>query len=223
MRNLTNYSLASGRDNPLFPRRHRLLLELWAADGGKDSTHGMHASPLLKGIPLLEGLGDITFEESGRTYGPEEVRKILSDYIIQGQVMTMVMGLIDNEDDWDGPKYVAEHVYAVDCMAGPQLINEFTAWDGPRAFELISLSHPKDGEQKGENQKLAEKIVEAFLSRSSGFKLAHGLILRVFGDTLSSLWRKYEGSDDVPWTYAHWLRQGHDLLVSRSAAVEVGV
>ena len=44
------------------------------------------------------------------------------------------------------------------------------------------------------------------MQRSFGFKLAHGLILRVFGDTLGKLWRKHEGSDDVQGTYAHWLR-----------------
>ena len=54
----------------------------------------------------------------------------------------------------------------------------------------------------------AREIVEACLQRSFGFKLAHGLILRVFGDTLGSLWRKHEGSDDVQGTYAHWLRYG---------------
>ena len=52
-RHLTNYFLASGPNNPLFARCHRLLLELWAADGGKNSTYGMHSSPLLKGIPLI--------------------------------------------------------------------------------------------------------------------------------------------------------------------------
>ncbi|KAF2444912.1 hypothetical protein P171DRAFT_431698 [Karstenula rhodostoma CBS 690.94] len=43
---------------------------------------------------------------------------------------------------------------------------------------------------------------------SFGFKLAHGLIIRVLGDTLGSLWRANDGSDDVPGTYAHWLRYG---------------
>jgi len=43
-RNLMNYFLACGRNNPLFERSHRLLLELWAADGGKTSTEGMHST-----------------------------------------------------------------------------------------------------------------------------------------------------------------------------------
>mgnify|MGYP001606407345 FL=1 len=45
-------------------------------------------------------------------------------------------------------------------------------------------------------------------TESFGFKLAHGLILRVFKETLGSLWRKHEGSDDIPGTYAHWFRHG---------------
>lgn len=40
------------------------------------------------------------------------------------------------------------------------------------------------------------------------FKLAHGIIIKVLGDTLGSLWRKHEGLDCVPGTYADWLRHG---------------
>ncbi|OTA86295.1 hypothetical protein M434DRAFT_399941 [Hypoxylon sp. CO27-5] len=203
-RNLTNYFLVSGRNNALFERCHRLLLALWAEDGGKTSTEGMHGSALLKGSPMMSG--SFTIKEKDRTIGPEEVRKMLSDYIIQGQAMTMVMGLIDDEDGWDGPKYVAEHVYAIDYMVGSQLINEHTNWDGRKAFELMSLSLPKQGEAENAEQKQAREIIEACLQRSFGFKLAHGLIIRVFGCTLGSLWRDNEGSDNVPGTYAHWLR-----------------
>lgn len=205
-RSLTNYFLAAGRNNPFFARCHQLLLRLWAADGGKTSTEGMHSSPLLKGVPLMGG--SFTIEEEGRKIGAEEVSRMLTDYIIQGQVMTMVMGLVDEEDGWDGPKYVAEHVYGIEFMVGSQLINDMTAWDGRKAFDLMSLSLPKEGEVESAEQKQARQIVEACLQKSFGFKLAHGMILRVFGDTLGSLWRKHEGSDDVPGTYAHWLRHG---------------
>ncbi|MCJ1283978.1 hypothetical protein MMC26_003309 [Xylographa opegraphella] len=203
---LMNHFLVSGRNNPLFERCHKLLLHLWAADGGKESTEGMHDSPLLKGVPLM-GTSSLTMEEDGKKLGPEVVKKILTDYIIQGQVISLVMGLIDEEDGWDGPKYVAEHVYGIEYMVGSQLINEITAWDGQKAFRLMSLSLPKEGELESEEQKEARQIVEACLQKSFGFKLAHGLILRVLGPTLGSLWRKHEGSDDVPGTYAHWLRR----------------
>jgi Capsular polysaccharide synthesis protein len=207
-RSLTNYFLCSGRNNPLFARCHKLFLKLWAEDGGKTSTEGMHSSPLLKGIPLLGQSDPLSFEEDGKKFGPEEVSKMLSDYITQGQVMTMVMGLIDEEDNWDGPKYVAEHIYAMDYMVGSQLINVFTAWNGPKAFELMSLSLPKEDEAESAEQKQAREIVEGCLQKSFGFKLAHGLILRVMGDTLGSLWRKKQDSDNHPGTYAHWLRYG---------------
>ena len=206
-RNLANYFLASRRNNPLFERCHRLFLELWAADGGKTSTEGMHSSPLLKGAPIM-GDNALTFEENGKKFSAEEVGKMLTDYITQGQVLVLVMGLIDEEDSWNGPKYAAEHVFAIEYMIGSQLINEYTAWNGPRAFELMSLHLPKDGEVESEDQKLARGIVEACLQKSFGFKLAHGLIIRVLGETLGSLWRKHTGSDNVPGTYAHWLRQG---------------
>jgi hypothetical protein len=207
-RSLTNYFLCSGRNNPLFARCHELLLKLWAADGGKTSTEGMHTSPLLKGLPLMGNGASFTIQEGDKKIGPKEVSRMLTDYVIQGQVMTMVMGLIDEEGEWDGPKYVAEHIYAIEYMEGSQLINEFTAWDGRKAFKLMSLSLPKGNEVESAEQRQAREIVEACLSRSFGFKLAHGLILRVLGDTLGSLWRKHEGSDHVPGTYAHWLRHG---------------
>lgn len=204
-RSLTNYFLAANRQNPLFSRCHKLLLQLWAEDGGKVSTEGMHASPLLKGVPLMGG--SFTIEEEDKTLGTEETSRMLTDYIIQGQVMSMVMGLVDDETGWDGPKYVAEHVYGIDFMVGSQLINAFTKWDGRMAWRLMSLSLPSgDGEEENEEQRLAREIVEACLKKSFGFKLAHGLILRVTGDTLGSLWRKHVGSDDLPGTYAHWLR-----------------
>ncbi|KAG0645219.1 O-glycosyltransferase [Hyphodiscus hymeniophilus] len=207
-RSLTNYCLCSRKNNPLFSRCHKLLLELWAADGGKTSTEGMHSSPLLKGVPLQGQGGDLSFEENGKRYEHEEVTQMLTDYIIQGQVLSLVMGLVDEEGGWDGPTYSAEHVYAINYMVGSQLINEVTAWDGKKAFALMSLELPKEGEVESEEQEQARVIVERCLQKSFGFKLAHGLILRVLGDTLGSLWRKHKGSDNVPGTYAHWLRYG---------------
>ena len=70
---LTNYFLASGRDNPFFERCHRLLLKLWDADGGKTSTKGMLCSVLLKGVPLTGG--EFTIEEEGGILGRQ--RRVL--------------------------------------------------------------------------------------------------------------------------------------------------
>jgi hypothetical protein len=203
---LANYLFISNRNNPFFARCHKLFLELWEEDGGKMSTEGMHSSPLLKGVPLMNA--GQTFEENGKTFSEEEVNIMLSDYITQGQVIKMVMGLVDEEDGWDGPTYAAAHIYAINFDEGSQLINELTNWNGPRQYELMSLSLPKEEEEESADQKQAREIVEACLQRSFGFKLAHGLILRVMGDTLGSLWRKHVGSDNVPGTYAHWFRFG---------------
>ena len=206
-RTLTNYFLCSRPGNAFFRRCHELLLALWAEDGGKSDTKGMHATKLLQEIPPMGG--EFTIKEpDGSVIGPEEVRKLLTDYIIQGQVMTMVMSLVDSEDEWNGPKYVKDHVYIMEFMVGAQLINEMTDWDGRKAWELMSLKLPADGDAESDQQKSARAIVEACLSKSFAFKLAHGLILRVFGETLGSLWRKHQDSDNVPSTYAHWLRHG---------------
>uniref|UniRef100_A0A093XJJ6 Capsule polysaccharide biosynthesis protein n=1 Tax=Talaromyces marneffei PM1 TaxID=1077442 RepID=A0A093XJJ6_TALMA len=175
-RGLMNYFLASNRNNPLFARCHRLLLELWAADGGQMSTEGMHSSPLLKEVPLMGG--SFTIQEDDKVLGPDVVSRLLTDYIIQGQVLTMVMGLIDDEDGWDGPQYVADHVYGIEFMEGSQLINELTQWDGQKAFDLMSLALPKPGEPESSEQKEAREIVEGCLQRSFGFKLAHGMSIQ---------------------------------------------
>ena len=205
---LANYFLVSKRNNPLFERSHKLLLKLWAADGGKTNTDGMHSNPLLKGTELMGK--DLTYEDEdeGRTIQPDEASKLLTDYIIQGTAMTLVMGLVDEEAGWDGPKYSAERVYAIEYMEGSQLINEYTTWNGFKAFDLMSLQLPKVGQTESADQELAREIVEGCLQRSFGFKLAHGMILKVYKETLGSLWRKHDGSDYVPGTYAHWLRQG---------------
>ena len=194
----TNYFLAARRDNALFARCHRLFLALWARGGGRESTEGMHADPLLAGVPLLGDSKGMLGEEGQRE---------LSDYITQGQVLTGVLGLVDEADGWDGPRYAAERVFAIDWVQGSQLCNEFTSWDGRLAFDLLSLRLPEaEGEQETEAQGRARALVEGCLSKSFAFKLAHGLIVKVMGDTLGSLWRKNPGSDDVPGTYAHWLR-----------------
>lgn len=203
---LMNYFLATTKNNPLFERFHRLLLALWAADGGKLETTGMCNSPLLQGVPLI-GDGQ-EWEDEGRKYAGLETNQILSDYIIQGQAMKMVMGLVDLDDGWNGPEYTVNHVYAIEFMEGSQLINDLTKWNGVEAFRLMSLQLPANGASEDVDQANARNIVEQCLSRSFGFKLAHGLILRVLGETLGSLWRKHEGSDNIPGTYAHWLRYG---------------
>jgi len=82
-RSLTNYFLCSARNNPLFARCHRLLLQLWAADGGKTSTEGMHSTPLLKGIPLMGVGASYTIQGEDKKIGPEEVSRMLTDYIIR--------------------------------------------------------------------------------------------------------------------------------------------
>ncbi|KAK1139701.1 hypothetical protein N8T08_000508 [Aspergillus melleus] len=200
---LANYFLMSRPSNPFFDRCHRLLLKLWE---GRTSTEGMSKSPLLKGVPFMNSPAG--FEEDGKNFSPEEVSILLTDYIIQGQIMSLVMGLVDEEEKWNGPEYVARHIFGIEYMVGSQLINDMTAWNGAKAFELMSLPMPQKGENESDDQRFARKIVEACLSTSFGFKLAHGFILKVFGHTLGSLWRQHDGSDNIPNTYAHWLRYG---------------
>jgi len=199
--NLINYSL------PVVGKIC-FLLELWAEDVEKTSTdwERMHSSPLLEGVLLIRD--SFMIEEEGRSISPQEIDRMLVDYVIQGQAMGLVMGLVNEEDDWNGPKYVAEHVYSIDHLVGPQLIDDMTRWDRKKAFYLMLLSLLKEGEVASADQKQAREIVKACLQKSFACKSAHGLILRMFGETSGSLWRKHVGLDDVPETHAHWLRHG---------------
>ena len=205
---LSNYFLMAKRNNPLLERSHKLLLKLWAADGGKTCTEGMHSSPLLHGTELLGS--DLIYDTEGQKgcIIPRcKARILLTDYMIQVQVMSLAMGLVDKEDGWDGPEYCARHIYAIEYIEGSQFINLYTNWNGSRAFELMSLRLPGEGETEGSaEQRLAQEILEECLRRSFAFKLAHGMILTMYNETLGSLWRKHEGSDCVPDTYACYLR-----------------
>jgi hypothetical protein len=201
-RNLANYFLACTKSNPFFARCHKLLLKLWE---GRTDTEGMHAHPLLRGVPMQGGSFEIV-EEGKPTIGKEEAGKILTDYIIQGQVISMVMGLVDEEDNWNGPEYVERHVYGIDFLSGSQLINELTDWNGRKQFDLMSLAMPKGGEKESVDQARARVVIVTVLQRSWGFKLAHGMILAVYKETLGSLWRGNEGSDVIPGSYASWFR-----------------
>lgn len=149
MPDLMNYFLCARPQNPFFLRCHRLFLALWdeGLDGGKNCTDGMHKSPLLEGVPLL-----------GNESQAMEYRTSLSDYITQGQVVKMVLGTVDEADGWDGPRYVKDHWYTMEYMVGSQLINEMTAWDGKRAFELMSLKLPEHGTPETEDQRLARVV-----------------------------------------------------------------
>ncbi|PHH77118.1 hypothetical protein CDD82_3665 [Ophiocordyceps australis] len=202
-RTLTNYFMAARPGNAFLLRCHGLFLRLWE---GRTSTEGMHSSPLLRGLGLMTGIAP-SFEEDGKVYDSAETARMLSDYIAQGQVMRMVLGVVDDQDDWNGPHYVAHHICGLEYMSNSQLINDMTAWNGPRQFELLSLPLPQE-QMESKDQQQARQIVEACLCTSFSFKLAHGLIVRVMGDTLGSLWRRHSGSDCVAGTYADWLRHG---------------
>lgn len=117
---LPNYFLVSCRNSPFFQRCHQLHLALWNADGGKTSTEGMHRSPLLKGAPLINGGGITLKNDDGTEINAEETGKRLSDYVIQGQAIKLFMGLVDEEGGWDGPKFVAEHIYAIEYLQDPR-------------------------------------------------------------------------------------------------------
>jgi len=189
--NLINYSLPVVGKNLLFAgavgrgrRKDQYRL-------GKNAQQ-----PVVRGVLLI--CDSFMIEEEERSIGPQDVGRMLADYIVQGQAMGLVMGLVNEEDDWNEPKYVVEHMYSIDHVVGSQLIDDMTGWDRKKAFDLMLLSLLKEGEVESADQKRAREIVKACLQKSFACKSAHELILRMFGETLGSLRRKHVALDDMP-------------------------
>ena len=91
----------------------KLVTDSWDEDhhdGGKTSMNG---SVLLKGVPLMgencrNKVEGKNIGKEKRNIGKEEKRRLVTGYIIQTQVMSMVMGLVDDEDGCNGPQYMRE-------------------------------------------------------------------------------------------------------------------
>jgi len=121
--------------------------------------------------------------------------------------MGSAQGWVDEEDGWDGPKYVREKCWLLSMMDGAFAHEQMTGWSGQRQFDLLSLRLPKESEIETEDQALARRIVEEVVADSWCLKLGHGFSAKLFGgDTLGMLWRKHHGSDCASRTYAGWLR-----------------
>ena len=60
----------------------------------------------------------------------------------------MVMGLVDEKDGWDGPKYV---VYGIKYIVGSQLADDITGWDGRKVFnsDVAFASERRRGRERG--------------------------------------------------------------------------
>jgi hypothetical protein len=86
LRSLTNYFICSGRSNPFFEPCHWLFVAVWHENGGRTSTEGMHASPLLTGLHFM-----------GHNLQSTAIEQKLTDCHTHEQVVTSVMGLIDEE------------------------------------------------------------------------------------------------------------------------------
>jgi hypothetical protein len=168
-RSQMNYFLGSRKSSAFYARCHKLFLKLW--EGGRKDTSGLWDHALLRGPPLM---WCPPFEADGVKYDMDTASKMTTDYLIQGRVISTVMGLVDEQDGWNGPEYTHKHVFSIPFVDGAQLINEMTGWNGSRAFKLLSLPLPSFGKQEIKDQEEARGIVEACLTRSFAIKLAHG-------------------------------------------------
>lgn len=200
---IVNFALMCGPDNPLVWRAHRILLKIWE---GKTNTTGAHKHPLVSHVPLMRVPQEVVVDSEGQ----EKMvinDEAMTDYAIQIQCMGSAQRWLDEEDGWNGPKYVREKCWLLSMMNGAFAHEQMTSWSGQRQFDLLKLALPKEGEEESEDQTLARKMVETLVATSWCLKLGHGFSAKLFGgDTLGMLWRKNSGSDCGDGTYAGWLR-----------------
>ncbi|KAF1847774.1 uncharacterized protein K460DRAFT_278401 [Cucurbitaria berberidis CBS 394.84] len=213
---IVNFALMCGPNNPLVRRAHYILLKLWE---GKTNTTGMHSHPLVSHVPLMRVPQEVQVddEEQGKMVINDAV---MTDYAIQIQCMGSAQHWLDEDDSWDGPKYVREKCWLLSMMNGAFAHEQMTSWSGQRQFELLKLAIPNSGEKESEDQVLARKIVGKLVADSWCLKLGHGFSAKLFGaDTLGMLWRKHDGGDCGHGTYAGWLRWA-EVSCRQSKAIE---
>ncbi|KAJ4376091.1 hypothetical protein N0V83_001372 [Neocucurbitaria cava] len=200
---IVNFALMSGANNPLVRRAHHIVLKVWE---GKTNTTGAHKHPLVSHVPLMRVPQEVVVDHEG--HGKMVINdEVMTDYAVQIQCMGSAQGWLDEEDNWDGPKYVREKCWLLSMMTGAFPHEQMTNWSGQRQFDLLKLPIPKTGEKESEDQALARQIVEKLVADSWCLKLGHGFSAKLFGgDTLGMLWRKHDGSDCEDETYAGWLR-----------------
>ena len=200
---IVNFTLMCGPNNPLVRRAHYILLKLWE---GKTNTTGTHSHPLVSHVPLMRVPQEVVVDDEGQ--GKMVINdEAMTDYAIQIQCMGSAQRWLDEEDRWDGPKYVREKCWLLSMMEAAFAHEQMTSWSGQRQFELLNTALPKPGEVKSEDQVLATKIVVKLVADSWCLKLGHGFSAKLFGgETLGMLWRRYKGSDCEYGTYAGWLR-----------------
>jgi hypothetical protein len=188
---VANFMFMCEAGNPLIRRSHHILLKVWE---GKTNTTGAHQHPFVNHVPLM-------------LVPPGASQAAMTDYAIQIQCMGAAQRWKDDDDDWDGPKYVREHCWLYDMVSSAFSHEVATNWSSQRQWELLKQKLPRSGEEETEDQALARSIVEHTVSKTWALKLAHGFLVELFGtDTLGVLWRKNEGSDCEDGTYAGWLR-----------------
>jgi hypothetical protein len=200
---IVNFALMCQPNNPLIQRAHRILLKIWE---GKTNTHGLHKHPLVSHIPLLRAPHEVVIEEEGK-----ETMIIndasMTDYAIQIQCMGAAQHWLDEEDQWDGPRYVREKCWLLNMMTACYVQEQATAWNGQRQFDLLKQKLPVAGEGENGDQALARELVEETVAGSWCMKLGHGFSAKLFGGpTVGMLWRQHVGSDCEEGTYAAWLR-----------------
>ena len=198
-----NFWLMSGPQNPLIARAHYILLKLWE---GKTNTTGASRHPLVSHVPLMRVPQEVVVEEEGK----EKMvinDEVMTDYAVQIQCLGAAQRWLDEQDNWDGPRYVREKCWFYSMIEHTYMHEQTTNWTSKRQHELFSLQLPGSREEESEDQVFARSIVEKVVAESWCMKLGHGFSAKLFGaDTLGMIWMKHPGTDCEEGTYGGWLR-----------------
>ncbi|KAL1602403.1 hypothetical protein SLS60_005819 [Paraconiothyrium brasiliense] len=198
-----NFWLMAGPENALVKRAHYILLKLWE---GKTNTKGASRHPLVSHVPLMRVPQEVVVEADGKDKMVIN-DEAMTDYAVQIQCLGAAQRWLDEQDGWNGPKYVREKCWLYSMISHTYVHETLTNWTSKKQHELFALPLPGPGEQESEDQKLARTIVEKAVAESWCMKLGHGFSAKLFGaDTLGMLWRKHSGTDCQGGTYGGWLR-----------------
>lgn len=101
--------------------------------------------------------------------------------------MAKNMALINEPEGWHVPLYTRQRIYILDSMQYTRLIEKHTAWNGGRAYQLLSLPVKAHERRDSVEHRSAHELVHICLERAFCIKLDHDFTSSWRGPTLGVL------------------------------------
>ncbi|KAI0017946.1 capsular polysaccharide synthesis protein-domain-containing protein [Xylariomycetidae sp. FL0641] len=198
---LQNAFIATKRGNPFIKRWHEIYVALW---DGATNSHGFHKHPLVRHIPLVcPPTQDFNAPDMGVTM------ETMSDYLGAFLCYERLTKLIDPQDGFNGPEYLAKSMLFYSGIQELYYFQPITGWSGTRQLELLSAKREGDGVVKDETWHAADAFVKDALANTATMKLSHGPA-GWFESHLADLWDspEHHDKDNIEGTFAAYLRYG---------------